>query len=192
MLIKAFIQYFIKISRKPKGCYLRLMDTFCSYCLITQFKSYGKGVYLYHPCVVTGADNFVIGNNVHINRKSFIRAEGGLYIGNNVHISRNFTLYTINHNYCGSALPYDEEIICKPVVIKDNVWIGINVTVIPGVVIGEGAIVGAGTVVSRDIPPLAIVGSAPQRVIRYRSERHYYQLLKEKKIGGVNGRLIDP
>ena len=130
-----------------------------------------------------------VGHNVHINRRAFIRAEGGLYIGDNVHIASNVTIYTINHNYESTAIPYDQSFINKPVVIEKNVWIGVNVTIIPGVNIGEGAIIGAGTVVSNDVASLAVVGSAPARVIKYRNQNHYMKLDKEKLYGGINGYL---
>jgi maltose O-acetyltransferase len=130
-----------------------------------------------------------MGNNVHINRGAFIRAEGGLKVGDNVHIARNVVIYTLNHNYKGDALPYDHTFIKKPIVIEKNVWIGINVTITPGVTIGEGAIIGAGTVVSKDVPPLAIVGSALPRVIRFRDESHYMKLEKMQHYGGVSGKL---
>jgi maltose O-acetyltransferase len=130
-----------------------------------------------------------VGNNVHINRRAFIRAEGGLNIGDNVHIASNVTIYTINHNYGGTAIPYDQSFINKAVVIEKNVWIGINVTIIPGVTIGEGAIIGAGSVVSRDVASLAIVGSEPFRVIKYRNQTHYVELDEAKLYGGVDGYL---
>ena len=124
---------------------------------------------------------------MHINRGAFIRAEGHLKIGDNVHIARNLTIYTINHNYLGTALPYDHTSIEKPVEIGDNVWIGMNVTIIPGVTIGEGAIIGAGTVVATDVPSLAIVGSAPQRILKFRDEDHYKSLKARQMYGGRSG-----
>jgi acetyltransferase-like isoleucine patch superfamily enzyme len=51
--------------------------------------------------------------------------------------------------------------------IKRNVWIGVNVTILPGVTIGENAVVGAGTVVTKDVPDNAVVVGNPARVIRY-------------------------
>ena len=120
---------------------------------------------------------------------AYIRAEGGLEIADNVHIARNLTLYTINHNYHGAALPYDHTYVAKPVVIERNVWIGVNVTIVPGITIGEGAIIGAGTVVAQDIPPLAIVGSQQARIIKYRDREHYIKLEQQKNYGGVSGKL---
>jgi maltose O-acetyltransferase len=153
-----------------------------------QFQACGPGLHLYYPITITGAESVTIGDNVHINRGAFVRAEGGLSIGNNVHIGRNLTLYTINHNYRGIRIPYDEGVIKKPVAVEPNVWIGINVTIIPGITIGEGAVVGAGTVVARSVPPLAIVGSAPTRIIRYRDQEHYFDLVSAGSFGGVSGR----
>jgi len=172
--------------------YRRWRDTRLSQKCCQSFAECGPGLHIYSPCEITGAENAYFGENVHINRGAFIRAEGGLRFGNNVHVARNLTIYTINHNYMGEALPYDETMIKKPVVIGDNVWIGINVTIVPGVTIGEGAIVGAGSVVAKDVPPLAIVGGSPARVLKYRDKEHYERLLQEKKFGGVNGKLYIP
>ena len=53
-----------------------------------------------------------------------------------------------------------------PFVIEDNVWIGINSTILPGVRIGYGAIVGAGSVVTKDVPAMTIVAGNPARIIK--------------------------
>ncbi|MBV8923397.1 DapH/DapD/GlmU-related protein, partial [Bradyrhizobium sp.] len=53
-----------------------------------------------------------------------------------------------------------------PVVIADKVWIGFNASILKGVTIGEGAVVGACSVVTRDVPPFAVVAGNPARVIR--------------------------
>ena len=54
----------------------------------------------------------------------------------------------------------------KPVIIKDNVWIGLGATILKGVTIGEGAIIAAGAVVNKDVPPHTLVGGVPAKVIR--------------------------
>ena len=54
------------------------------------------------------------------------------------------------------------------IIVGSDVWIGVNCVVLKGVVIGSGAIVAAGSVVTRDVPPMAIVGGIPARILRYR------------------------
>lgn len=63
---------------------------------------------------------------------------------------------------------YDRYVItCKPVHIKKNVWIGVNVTILPGVTVGENTVIGAGAVVTHDVPDNAVVVGNPARVIKY-------------------------
>ena len=59
------------------------------------------------------------------------------------------------------------ESFVAPTIIGRNAWVGINVTILPGVVIGEGAIVAAGSVVTKDVPPHSLVGGVPSRIIKY-------------------------
>lgn len=153
-------------------------------------KSIGEGVKFNGISYLTGYDNIKIGNNVHIGNNAFIRGEGGLSIGDNTHISRNLVLYSVNHDYNGKLLPYDSNLIEKSVTIEKNVWIGMNVTILPGSYIGEGAIVGAGSVVAGTIPPLAIYGASIGKQLKKRDEKHYEELEKMKKYGGVNGNAL--
>lgn len=55
---------------------------------------------------------------------------------------------------------------CRPVVIEDDVWIGFNAVILKGVRVGRGAVIGAGSVVTKDVPPMAVVVGNPGRVIR--------------------------
>jgi len=59
----------------------------------------------------------------------------------------------------------------KPVSIGNDVWIGIRVTILPGVTIGDHSVIGAGAVVTKDVPEYAIVGGSPARILRMRNER---------------------
>lgn len=88
-------------------------------------------------------------------------------------------VFTEKHNALGYSLA-DGEGVCpyKSVVVGNDVWIGANALVIGGVKIGNGAVVGAGAVVTRDVPPYAIVGGVPAKVIRYRFEESIIDALE--------------
>lgn len=160
--------------------------------LLARVKSCGSGVRLNGRVHCTGPEALEIGDNVHINDNAWFRAEGGLYIGDNAHFSRNLTIYTVNHQYTGRALPYDTDLVFRPVRIEKNVWIGMNVCIVPGVQIGEGAIIGMGAVVTKDVPKCAIVGGNPAKVLKYRDLEHYEHLEAAGQYGGVNGKLLAP
>ncbi len=151
------------------------------------FGSCGRGVRIYDSFYLSAPSNFKVGDNVHIGSNAFLRAEGGIVIGDNTHISRNLTIYSMNHNYQGELLPYDSARILKPVKIGRNVWIGMNVTIVPGVEIGDGAIIGMGAIVAKSVPPLAVVGSASQRILKERDAEHYRKLDEANRYAGMSG-----
>lgn len=131
-----------------------------------EFKGFGRHVHL--------------GNNVSFNHNVFINGSGEVRIGNYFHTGVNLTIISSNHNFeNASAIPYDKVRIHKPVVIKDFVWCGNNVTIIPGITIGEGAILAAGAVVVKNVPDCAIVGGNPAQLIRYRNKEEIYKLKSE-------------
>ena len=153
-------------------------------------KKIGKCVRFNGISHIGNIENVEIGNNVHIGDNAYISAKGGLYIGDNTHISRNLLLYTDNHNYQGKLLPYDETYIVKKVTIEKNVWIGMNVIILPGSYIEEGAIIGAGAVVSGRIPKYAIYGASLGKIIKYRDKEHYMKLENNNLYGGISGNGI--
>lgn len=108
--------------------------------------------------------NILIGKTSHINSGCILDGRGGICIGDNVSISFRTNLITGSHRVNSSSFEY----FTKKIVIEDNVWIGINSTILPGVVIGKGAIVAACSVVTKDIPPMAIVAGIPAKIIGYR------------------------
>lgn len=107
--------------------------------------------------------NIHIGENVFINSGCKMQDQGGIYIGDDVLIGHNACLLTLNH----AEEPENRaNMFPSPVYIEDKVWLGSNVTVLPGVRICEGAIVGAGAVVTKDVEANTIVGGVPAKFIR--------------------------
>ncbi|MCQ2208055.1 MAG: sugar O-acetyltransferase [Paludibacteraceae bacterium] len=109
------------------------------------------------------------GKNTEIGERTFINSgckfqdQGGIRIGNDCLIGHNATLCTINHN---PDPEHRGDMVFKPIVIEDKVWLGANVTILPGVTIGEGAIVAAGAVVAKNVTPRTIVGGVPAKFIK--------------------------
>lgn len=113
-----------------------------------------------------------IGHDTYIAEYNNIRAAGGeIIIGNNCLISEYITIITSNHSIDKNKLINQQRWTTENnfVKIEDDVWIGANSVILPGVVIGEGAVIGAGSVVTKDIPPYAIVVGNPARIIKSRS-----------------------
>lgn len=90
----------------------------------------------------------------------------GVIIGNNVDIAQDTNIWIEQHDY--NSPTYKS--VCKEVIIEDYVWLASRVTVLPGVHIGRGAVVASGAVVTKDVPPLAIVAGIPAKIIGYRKE----------------------
>jgi len=107
--------------------------------------------------------NTSIGKNVMIQQCCTFFDRGGITIGNNVAIGPKVNLITLNHDYRPDNR---DATYCKPIILKDNAWIGINSTILQGVVIGENAIIAAGSVVTKDVPPNTIFGGNPARYIK--------------------------
>jgi acetyltransferase-like isoleucine patch superfamily enzyme len=104
-----------------------------------------------------------LGKNVFINHACSFLDMGGITLEDQVLLGPKVNLITENH----PVDPADRRaVICKPIVIKRNAWIGAAATILPGVTIGENAIVAAGAVVSRDVPANTVVGGVPAKFIK--------------------------
>jgi acetyltransferase-like isoleucine patch superfamily enzyme len=104
-----------------------------------------------------------IGKNVFINHACSFLDMGGITIEDNVLIGPKVNLITENH----PLNPDDRKsLVCKPIVIKRNAWIGAAATILSGVTIGENAVVAAGAVVTSDVLPNTIVGGVPAKFIK--------------------------
>jgi maltose O-acetyltransferase len=109
--------------------------------------------------------NISLGDNFYANYDCLMLDAHDIVIGNNVLLGPRVSLFTANHAI-DSAERIEGGCYARPIHIEDNVWLGGNVTVLPGVTIGANAIIGAGSVVTRSVPPNVIAAGNPCRVIR--------------------------
>ena len=134
----------------------------------------GRGVLLHAPSSFVEVAGITIGDWVYIGPGARFSGSGGLTIGSNVAIGPDVTILTSNHRMDdGGWIPFGPEVDRKPVRICDHAWVASRVVILPGVTIGEGAVVGAGSVVTKDVPPRAIVVGNPAREIRRRDEQAF-------------------
>lgn len=109
--------------------------------------------------------NITIGNNFYTNHNCTILDGAKVTFGDNVFIAPNCVFSTAGHPIDFSQRIQGLE-IALPITVGDNVWIGANVSVLPGVSIGNNTIIGAGSVVNKDIPEGVIAAGVPCKVIR--------------------------
>jgi len=128
-----------------------------------------------------------IGSNVQINDYVHITAMRNVMIGNNVLIASKVYISDCSHgNYSGNgvqstpySIPKDREYMMKDVIIGNNVWIGEQVSILPGVLIGDGTIVGSNSVVTRSLPSNVIAVGVPARPIKkFNFESQKWEIIK--------------
>ena len=133
----------------------------------------GGNIYVGHYTILKGyhKNEMSIGDNVWIGQGCFFHSAGGLRIGSNVGIAPQVRILTSVHVEAGRELPISRSPVrFAPVVIEEDSDIGIGTVILPGVTIGRGAQVGAGSVITKDVPPYAVVAGVPGRVLRMRPE----------------------
>lgn len=118
---------------------------------------------LFPPFYTDCGKNIKIGKRVFINSGCKFQDQGGITIGDDVLIGHNCVIATLNHIFDPERRA---DMVPAPVKIGDKVWVGANVTILPGVTIGEGAILAAGAVVSKDVEARTVVGGVPARLIK--------------------------
>lgn len=109
--------------------------------------------------------NIEIGENFYANHNLIILDGNKVKFGNNVFIAPNCGFYTAGHPLDAERRNQGLE-YAKPIIIGNNVWIGGNVCVLPGVTIGDNVVIGAGSVVNRDIASNTVAVGNPCRVIK--------------------------
>jgi maltose O-acetyltransferase len=125
----------------------------------------GQNSIIEPPFYCVYGHNIYIGDHVYLNVSCTILDCNEVHIGHHVMIGPAVQIYTAAHDLQAEARIQGCE-VAKPIVIKDNVWIGGGAILLPGVTIGRNAVVGAGAVVTRGVPANTVVAGNPARVIR--------------------------
>lgn len=150
-----------------------------------QYSELSKGVILGERCVIHKSvlqGTIKVGNNTTINGPGteFHGVCSGIEIGNFCSIARHtaiqdhnhdinrITTYFIKHNVFNETTRDDDMVSKGKIVIGNDVWTGTQSVILAGVTIGDGAVIAANSVVTANVPPYAIVGGTPAKVIKYR------------------------
>ena len=128
--------------------------------------SVGSNCYMEPPFHANwGGRNLFLGNNVYINFNLTVVDDVEIIVGDYVMFGPNVTIATANHPI-DPALRQKGYQYAKKITIGNNVWIGANAIILPGVTIGENSIIGAGSIVTKDVPPNVVAVGNPCRVMR--------------------------
>lgn len=138
------------------------------------FGQVGENVWLNSPLTVSVGKYVSIGSGTYANMNFTLIDDWKITIGKNVLIGPNVTLSTTGHAI--HPAHRGDGMYSFPITIGDNVWIGGNVMVLPGVTIGENSVIGAGSVVTKDIPANVVAFGVPCKVYREINEHdgEYY------------------
>ena len=122
-----------------------------------------KSTIIFAPFYTNFGRYISIGKNVFINHACSFLDMGGITIGDNVLIGPKVNLVSENHPIDPSQR---NSLIGKPIIIKNNAWIGASATILPGITVGENSIVAAGAIVTKDVPDNTIVAGNPAKQIK--------------------------
>jgi len=140
----------------------------------------GENIWIEAPFHCDYGWNIEVGENFYANYNLLILDVGKVTIGKNAQIAPNVSIYTAGHPIHPDMrnTGYEYGI---PITIGDNVWIGGNTAIMPGVTIGDNVVIGAGSVVTKDIPDNAVAVGNPCRVIRFITEADREFYYKDRK-----------
>lgn len=158
--IRAWFFYLASyISRIPVRFYYALQRrAILDRCFAAGFSvRFRMPIFIYQPELVS------FGNRVDVGENVVIRGGGGVKVGNNVLIASGAAIISQGHPI---VPPRWNSVISNEVRIGNEVWIGANAIILPGVTVGDGSIIAAGAVVAQNVPSSCIVAGVPARVIR--------------------------
>ena len=111
-------------------------------------------------CINNAVGDVIIGDHTRIGLHNTII--GPVTIGSHVNLAQGITITALNHNFDDPSKRIDEQgISTVPVILGDDIWIGANAVILPGVTIGSHSVIAAGAVVTKDVPPHSLALGVP-------------------------------
>ncbi len=146
----------------------RLCKKIRQWCAAAVFARCGVNVNVEHGATFGSGKRIEIGDHSGLGKDCVV--PDNVKIGRYVMMAPDVVILGQNHQFDRVDIPMmlQGHSDAQPVVIGDDVWIGQRVIILPGIQIGNGAIIGAGTVVTKDVPPYAVVAGNPGRVVKMR------------------------
>lgn len=124
-----------------------------------------KSVVESYSCINNAVGDVVIGDHTRIGLHNTII--GPVTIGSHVNLAQGITVTALNHNFEAPERRIDEQgVSTQQVTIGDDIWIGANAVVLPGVTVGNHCVIAAGAVVTKDVPPHSLVAGVPAKIIK--------------------------
>ena len=133
--------------------------------LNTLINNAGMNLYIEPPFYCDYGSNIIVGDNVFMNFNCCILDVCKVTIGNNCMFAPNVQIYTATHPLEAKARNSGRE-YANPITIGNNVWIGGNATICPGVTIGNNVVIGAGAVVTKSFPDDVFIAGNPAKMIK--------------------------
>lgn len=134
------------------------------------FKKSSFSVFIKENVTIEHGYNITFGKNVGINCNTYINGIGELLIGDNVLISPNVVISTGFHPIDNVITIYGEPTLLEKVIIEDDVYIGANSVIVPGVRISKGSVIGANSLVNKSTKKFTIYGGVPIKQLRERKQ----------------------
>ena len=118
-----------------------------------------------YSCINNAVGDVMIGSHTRVGLHNTVI--GPVTIGDHVNLAQGITITALNHNFADKSQRIDQQgISTNAITIGNDIWIGANAVVLPGVTIGDHSVVAAGAVVTKDVPPHSLVAGVPAKIIK--------------------------